>query len=599
MFPSIENPVLEHIDQKMSELHPLARRAIFRGLPGAADFGAGVGGPAVSGAVPAGDAQPEPIRPIAGPMPFARSLTPTESPERPSSVMDPGSNRQRLSAEMRAAPQPGAPLAPIAGPAQPARGLGPAPEPASVATPAPNTLAAPAKVARPIAPLESPEQEANLKELHRLQTSPSGISQIGGEHPGFGSKVLRGLGHTAEAVGAMFGPTRLAEAFIPGTQLHHNMLEQQAEHRVNEGETVENEQQKRRLEAAQAHKAEQGEPPHTITTDQGIMQFNPETGKFDIPAGKAPVKEELSGKTIETDQGIMQWNPETQRYDIPAGKPPLKESSNIHVLPSGQVVAVHSDPKTGKSTAEVVYEGKPGEKPKAIPLQINGESHQVLIDESTGNVIKDLGKTGEKPPTVNINAQNNERDREAARFAKPHEAALTAANSQLEKIADARAMINGNAEAQATGIPKVLTALVSGQGSGVRITQAELNAIGKARGLAGDVEGTIRKWSGKGQLTPEQQRQLTQMLDDVAARIQKKQAIVNDTLDKINSAPSREEIVRIDKEARKQLQELEKGEQAGGTGDMINVQIPGHEPGQIHSSQKDRFLKDNPGAKVL
>src|SRR5258708_3295652 len=116
MFPSASgNPLLDHIDQKMSELHPLARRAIFQGLPGAAEFGAGVGGPVMPGGTPAGDAQPA-VRPIPGPMPQARSLTPTESPEQSSfgSIMDPGSNRQRL-AEMRAAPQP------------PVRSLGPAP----------------------------------------------------------------------------------------------------------------------------------------------------------------------------------------------------------------------------------------------------------------------------------------------------------------------------------------------------------------------------------------------------------------------------------------------------------------------------------------
>lgn len=32
---------------------------------------------------------------------------------------------------------------------------------------------------------------------------------------------------------------------------------------------------------------------------------------------------------------------------------------------------------------------------------------------------------------------------------------------------------------------------------------------------------------------------------------------------------------------------------------MINVQIPGFKPGQIHASQREKFLTDHPGAKVL
>src|SRR5258708_30232768 len=115
MFPSASgNPLLDHIDQKMSELHPLARRAIFQGLPGAAEFGASVGGPPIPGTAPGGDAQPA-VRPIPGPMPQATSLTPTESPQQSSfrSPMDAGSNRQRLAA-MRAAPLPGLGPAPTA-----------------------------------------------------------------------------------------------------------------------------------------------------------------------------------------------------------------------------------------------------------------------------------------------------------------------------------------------------------------------------------------------------------------------------------------------------------------------------------------------------
>jgi hypothetical protein len=179
----------------------------------------------------------------------------------------------------------------------------------------------------------------------------------------------------------------------------------------------------------------------------------------------------------------------------------------------------------------------------------------VLVNKRTGQVVKDLGESGIKPPQVNVNANANLLDRESARFAKPHEKAVTDANVQLEKINDARAMINGGAEAQALGVPKVLTALVGGAGSGIRVTQPELNAIAKARGIGGDVEGFIRKVSGGGALTPEQQRQLTGLLDDVAARIRQKQSIANDALDRINSAGSREEIVAIDKQARQKLGE--------------------------------------------
>ena len=162
-------------------------------------------------------------------------------------------------------------------------------------------------------------------------------------------------------------------------------------------------------------------------------------------------------------------------------------------------------------------------------------------------------------------------DRETTRFTKPHEKAVADANAQLEKIDDARAMINGSAEAQALGIPKVLTALVSGAGSGVRITQPELNAIAKARGITGDVEGFINSISGKGKLTSTQQKQLTDLLDGVKARITQKQSIANDALDNINGASSRDEIIAHDKDARQKISDLESGK-SDSSANMVKTQ---------------------------
>jgi hypothetical protein len=103
-----------------------------------------------------------------------------------------------------------------------------------------------------------------------------------------------------------------------------------------------------------------------------------------------------------------------------------------------------------------------------------------------------------------------------------------------------------------------MTALVSGQGSGVRITQAELNMIAHARGVQGDFEGYINKLSGKGQLTKTQQDQIAGVLGDAKQRILLKQQIANQTLDTINGASSRDQIVQADQQARRLFGQLEK-----------------------------------------
>ena len=45
---------------------------------------------------------------------------------------------------------------------------------------------------------------------------------------------------------------------------------------------------------------------------------------------------------------------------------------------------------------------------KTVQLEIGGKPHQVLVDERTGETVKDLGPSGEKPPTVNVNEGHKE-----------------------------------------------------------------------------------------------------------------------------------------------------------------------------------------------
>ncbi len=200
---------------------------------------------------------------------------------------------------------------------------------------------------------------------------------------------------------------------------------------------------------------------------------------------------------------------------------------------------------------------KPTE-PKTTDIKgSDGKVHTMGYDDKTGKYDVDEGESGFRPAVTNVNAGEASLDREATRLGKPYEKGISDADAQLDKIADARTMINGNAEAQALGIPKVLTALVSGQGSGVRITMPELQAIATARGLSGDIQGTLNSWSGKGKLTSTQQKQLTGLLDDVKARITAKQQIHSQALDQINGASTRQDVIAADKQARQRLNDVQ------------------------------------------
>jgi hypothetical protein len=190
------------------------------------------------------------------------------------------------------------------------------------------------------------------------------------------------------------------------------------------------------------------------------------------------------------------------------------------------------------------------------------------------------------------NQSNNRTDKAVDNYQKPFDAQVKDANAQLEKINAAENDIQGNAESQAVGIPKVLTALVSGAGTGVRITQAELTNIGHARGIGGDVVGTLRQWEGKGVLTKTQQAQLVGILEDAKARIAEKQRISQAASQAISTSHSREEVLKNKQDYEDQYNHYE-------ANDEIKVQIPGQTASYIRRDQKNNFMKKYPDGQVL
>ena len=239
-------------------------------------------------------------------------------------------------------PAPGIALAPPPAGASP--GLVPRPQAQPAAKPAPGITPTP-----------------NQAELSRLQSTGSGISQI---HHAAARVPLQIL----DAIGSAFAPGLTMG--IPGTQLHHQLLTSQAARNVKNDTTQDTAEAENKLREAQTGEAtartqnleNPQEAPHTLQTAQGIMQWNPTSRRFDIPAGQAPAKEETEGKTVTTDQGIMQWDPASRAYTIKVGNAPEKEVADktlqdadgnwYHIGKDNKAVpiTVNGQPMKGKTT---------------------------------------------------------------------------------------------------------------------------------------------------------------------------------------------------------------------------------------------------------
>ncbi len=404
----------------------------------------------------------------------------------------------------------------------------------AAAPPTPDSIAGPSAIPqlqgglRPLVTNPRQQQEEQLQQS--LLPKPG--------QPGFWHALGRVASKIGNVAGDVLDPG--AMSIIPGTDLYNQIQHVQNQRLLTSLQTQDQTEQdqaaKRNAEGAQ-------------------------TAQTQEETAEAPANQQAK---LDLEQA------QTTEATNKANRPDLATAYSTAV---NAAIAANRDPSTDPVVQHIadaitaIQKQPTGAGTKTVQLEVGGKPHQVLIDEKTGKQVSDLGESGEKPPTVNVNAGVGALDRETKQFGAAHQKGVDTAGAQLEKIEDARNMINGNAEAQGLGIPKVLTALVGGQGTGVRITQAELQSIAHARGLQGDFEGTLNKWEGKGALSRAQQQQLTQIMDDVRQRIVQKQAIHAGALDTINSASTREQIIQADKDARDKITALENGigQQGGKT----------------------------------
>lgn len=227
--------------------------------------------------------------------------------------------------------------------------------------------------------ITDPDADAHLAERDRLIRTGSGIDQV--KNP-----WVRGLLRAADIAGSFVAPT--IAAGIPGTTYHHSGLVRQADRTVADDTANAKENAGTAETEAQASKAN-AETENLLhpklpldwaeSAEPAVDPEHPELGPQHFFYNKADPAQKKFGGTM-------------------AAKPTQdNQQENTHVLPDGTVIAVHNDPKSGKSTAEVLYQGKAAEKPgHVIQRSVNGKIHNILVDAETGQDRQDLGE-GRQP----------------------------------------------------------------------------------------------------------------------------------------------------------------------------------------------------------
>lgn len=415
----------------------------------------------------------------------------------------------------------------------------------------------------PLQPIPlSPAGQGHVQELNRLEGSPSGISGL--KH-GWARIPLQII----DAIGGGLAPG--IEQRIPGTQGHHEVLVSQARANVKGDEEQRRADEEANTAAATAANLESQVPLHEAQAEHARAQ----AGAVTHPQSKQITNELEAILAANTDlkTGVVDYEKALHDYhqralEIEGAKHPPKDTAPKYEKIGDDLVEV-TQGADGKTTTSVVYKGNPKVQTHIANIEVGGKGHQVLVNTQTGETIKDLGATGERPPVINVNQQNSRLDAEVKQYGEPYSKMIEDTSSQLEKIQEARNLVKGGAVAQALGVPKLLSSLVGGRNSGLRMTKAELDSIVEARGIKGTLESWVNRLEGKGRLTAEQVNQMGGILDDVEQKLGAKSQAARDTMSKMRNAKNREEIIGLANDAEKNFSQLEKAAGKGGGGGEV------------------------------
>jgi hypothetical protein len=425
--------------------------------------------------------------------------------------------------------------------------------------------------AQPVNP-PTPLDRAQAR-LAYLTRTGSGVSQI--KNPV--GRVAAGI---ADVAGTILAPG--IAAAIPGTTLHHNVLLNQAQAQLNNDQ----DQEQRALQEE--------------NTRGEIAERNARISAMQNPTPEA-------AKTITTDQGIQQWNPVTQRYDIPAGQSPDRLNKyQIITAGDGTMFRVdpadptHAQPITGPDGKQLT--GK--QDSKYVQLEgADGKPHTVEVD-SRGNTIKDLGPTGEKPPQVSVNtgtwtldedkdgnpvlfnsktgeskgAPNLQKAGTAARAAAAQEKLTEPVNSAMGYANDY--LKNGVFTGSGDEALQEKFFELAKPSTGFRMSQPQIDMLQNARSWMGGAEARARHALTGTWFSNQQRQQIVQTMNDLGqskARVLAAGSQAPSTGSQANGWPSNISVPK----------------------GQIGVQLKNGTYGHIAPSARAKFLKDNPGARTF
>lgn len=356
-----------------------------------------------------------------------------------------------------------------------------------------------------------------------------------------GAGGARALDTAGQAVGRVIPAVGAVESAIPGTTMNAEAKERtQAKQDAQQADLA-------GKEATTEHeKAQTG----AIPAETGLKEA--QTAALETPPQK---------------QGLTP--DETTLHDLMTG-----ENGQPRINPQTQQPYTYLDAYQAVKQAGQDVKPTPETKTTKVVRLVNGIPHEVLVNSQTGEDVKDEGQT-KLPQDMSGKA-----DARADKSYQLQSTRLDKIRQPVEQIIARVGRLNdtlnqNTPQADALVAPELLSIMSGGQGSGLRMNEAEISRIVGGRSKWESLKASINQWqtdpTKARSITPEQDKQIRALVDTVHQKLVKKQAILDGAEESLINSDDPKQHREIVAGARKQLDAIDAASEGGPKpGDVEN-----------------------------
>ena len=387
----------------------------------------------------------------------------------------------------------------------------------------------------------------NMDEADRLQYEKDRLQQISPygsayNHPGKLGRFEHIMSGIGQGVAGIVAPGILSQ--IPGTR--ENMAARNAGGFQRISQDVENES---KLAAANAKETK------VVPPQDQLIAANQELRAAQASGDQARIKAAQGN----VDDITASFNAKEPTKAEPAKDQPATDADRADYTQrinnsglTGPALQVYGTAPVGATKAEL-------DKRFDEAIKLRGMNQKDAETKIADQARKDnAAATQVQRGTENIRKDKDDRETARKYIESGYRTSLQKQEDGLSRIDAAVDNLNTDTPVgQALAVPKTLTALVSGQGTGVRITQAELNMISTARTGSTYTQFLQKLAEGK-TLTQKQVDDLKFILQTARARAALKEQELSRGLDEMNYATSIETLRAEDTKLRHNLTSIEK-----------------------------------------